>query len=51
VVDDVLEALEVLCNIDSIPVVFVFFDDLDSRGKFILLGTKPYDMMVASKPL
>jgi hypothetical protein len=41
VVDDVLEALEVLCNIDSIAVVFVFFDDLDSRGKlFILLGTK-----------
>ena len=32
--------LEVLCNIDSIAVVFVFFDFLDSWTKFILLGTK-----------
>ena len=40
VVDNVLVVLEVLCNIDSIAVVFVFFDFLDSWTKFILLGTK-----------
>lgn len=39
-VGDVLVALEVLCNIDNIAVVFVFFDVLDSWAKFILLGTK-----------
>ena len=37
---DVLVALEVLCNIDSIAVVLVFWRFLDSWAKFILLGTK-----------
>ena len=50
-VDDVLVALEVLCNIDSIAVVFVF-DDFWIRGQnSFCLGQKRGSDSRSHKPL